>query len=146
MKLLYEKPPLYGEIAAAFPAIIGRQVFFAWGKVIYAPHRPKELPPNIEVHEMAHGVRQLAVGIEDWWRKYIADAQFRLDEELIAHAAEYDKLCQMEPSRRERRGNLAILASKLANPIYGGMIGKAEAKARLRDAVEALRGQVDAGG
>lgn len=145
MQVIYEKPPNYNEILAAFPAIAGKQMFFAFGDKIYAPHRPRTISRDLQVHESAHGVRQFQMGVLKWWDHYLLDTEFRLAEEVIAYGAQYAELCKIEPSRHARRGNLVILATQLASPIYGNLVSRDKAKRLIADAAEALQGQVDGG-
>lgn len=110
---------MFGEIAAAFD-LRGRRVIFAFGDTIYNPDRI-EITPALAAHERVHGERQLAMGVERWWRSYIDDRAFRRDEEILAHQVEYLTHCQRALSRNERRFYENAIAEKLASPLYGVM-------------------------
>src|SRR5258708_8978196 len=86
MKIVVEKPPLWDEIAAAFPAVEQRSCLFAFGGTIYNPGNIP-VPPELMAHELVHGARQKD-DIRGWWRRYIDDPVFRLKEEVQAHKAE----------------------------------------------------------
>lgn len=143
MQVIYEKPPNYDEILAAFPVIAGKEMFFAFGDRIYAPHRPRVISRDIQMHESAHGVRQFQVGVLKWWDRYLRDTEFRLAEEIIGYGAQYAELCKIEPNRHARRGNLVLLAGQLASPIYGNLVSRDKAKRLIADAAASLQGQVD---
>lgn len=120
------------EIDAAFN-VRGKPVIFAWGDVIYAPNRKGELPKSLLVHEAVHGERQKAHegGIEGWWRRYIAEPRFRLDEEIPAHRAELVHLMTKAKGPSMRAHYLSRVASRIASPLYGNLITIAEAKKLL---------------
>lgn len=129
MRQVFERPPLFAEIDAAFH-IAGKPVLFAFGDTIYNPER---VPVTIalDAHEGVHGFRQ-GVDVLGWWRRYIADPEFRLVEELLAHKAEYDLLCASAGSRNVRRFFLRQVAGKLSSPLYGRLISFEQARAELR--------------
>lgn len=129
MELVRERPPLFDEIDAAFN-VKGAPILFAWGAVIYAPSGIVDVGRHMQAHEEVHGMRQLAYpgGVEAWWRRYIADPEFRLAEEIVAHVAEYRSRCKDGGGRNERRRCLSITAARLAAPLYGSLISVQDAK------------------
>lgn len=131
--MVYENPPNIDQIDAAF-GIRGQRVLFAYGDRIYNPTR-FAVPPQLIAHEMVHGRRQglRASDIERWWERYIADAGFRLEEELPAHIAEFEKACEVEAPRWHSQRNMrrmmaAVTARRLAAPLYGNLISIDDAK------------------
>lgn len=124
MQVVVARPPMFAEIAAAFPVVKEKAgVIYAWGDRIYNPDGIS-IPVQLFAHEKVHRDRQ-GCAIEEWWRRYIADAQFRLDEELPAHVAEYRAFCA-ENAQGQRRNNRRIYlhqtAKRLASPLYGSLI------------------------
>lgn len=118
------EPPLIDEIDAAF-GVRGKPILFAFGDKIYNP-AGVDVPPEIVVHETVHGERQ-GDDVFGWWRRYIADPVFRLEEELPAHVAEFQELCTLQASRwvshRNMRRTLAAhVARKLSAPLYGRLV------------------------
>ena len=130
MIVVRDYPPLFDEIDAKFRVRGKRGVIFSWGDRIYNPHGV-DIPPALMVHEQVHGARQLG-DVEGWWRRYIDDVVFRFNEELLAHQAEYDAMCEAARDRRERRWALKVVANRLAGGLYGSMITKDVARQLLR--------------
>lgn len=132
MKVINERPPLFDEIDAAFN-VAGQPVIFAWGDKIYAPHQRGELSKALLKHEMVHGERQMTYpgGIEAWWRRYIFEPRFRLDEEIPAHKAELAHLLTKAKGPSMRAHVLSVVAHRLAAPLYGNLITIADAKKAL---------------
>jgi hypothetical protein len=125
MRIVKAYPPNYPAIARAFNP--GPGVVFAYGHVIFAPHG-RVLSREIVAHEEVHGERQLRLGVEDWWARYIASPEFRFLEELLAHQAEYQALAATSGSPARRARTLQGVATKLAAPLYGSLCSIAEAK------------------
>ena len=137
MIIRVERPPLYEEIDAAFH-IQGKPIIFCFGLTIYNP-AGGPIRPELIAHEAVHGFRQ-GTDIEGWWRRYIADQNFRLDEEIPAHQAEYAHFCQHNPHharRNNRRLYLHHVASRLASPLYGKMIRYEDARRLMKEALVA---------
>lgn len=128
MIIVRRRPPLFDEIDAAFK-IAGKPVLFAFGDTIFNPEGV-EVSDALHAHEWVHGQRQMG-DVEGWWRRYIADRDFRLTEELLAHKVEYDTLCEGKP-RNERRFYLRQIAGKLSSPLYGRLISFEAARTELR--------------
>lgn len=132
MRVIYERPPLFDEIAAVFPDARQPGVLFCFGSAIYAPGPPRPIRRELVAHEQVHCDRQ-GVDIEGWWRRYLADEAFRLEEELPAHVAEFRSLCeqyrfQWISARAMRRTFATAIGRKLAAPLYGRMISAEDAK------------------
>lgn len=139
MKILKTFPPNYAELCDKF-GIKGRtDVIFAYGDTIHYPSF-HPLPRQLIVHEEVHGERQRAMGVEAWWRKYIDDVEFRFNEELIAHRAEWRefKLGPHATATAQRRIREAI-AQRLAGPLYGNMVDIGTARLLLDNPDAALQ-------
>jgi hypothetical protein len=129
MRVVEELPPLYPEILKAFPAVARLKPIFSWGATIYNPHRIA-IDDGFMVHEGVHAMRQ-SDNPEAWWRRYISDAPFRLEEEFLAHLAEYRWRISAARNRHERRALLVQIAARLSSPLYGSMISLRSAKKAL---------------
>lgn len=128
VQVLIERPPNFDELARVFP-IVGQGVIFSWGDVIYNPQNAK-ISSSLFAHEAVHQRRQQG-GIEDWWRRYIDDTEFRLEEEILGHKAELVMLVAMGMNRQQRRGEAKRIAKRLSGPLYGRLISTARAVAEI---------------
>jgi hypothetical protein len=131
-RIIYDVPPMYDEIDTVF-AVRGKPVIFAWGDKVYMPGQACGLSKALTAHEAVHCVRQLKYpgGVEAWWRRYMADPQFRLDEEIPAHRAELAVLQAKAKGPSMRIHALSRTAARLAAPLYGNLITIADAKKAL---------------
>lgn len=124
-KIVKGFPPNYEELRARFDPPAG--TIFAYGDTIYSPRRT-DLPAHLVVHESVHFGQQRAVGgPEAWWRRYIDDPEFRLEQELEAYRAQYASVSHL--ARPLRRELLAHICRSLAGRMYGGIVTKDQARA-----------------
>lgn len=135
-EIVFEKPPIFDELVKVFPEAAEKGVIFSWGNLIYNPSGGA-IPPWLLDHEAVHGTRQTDPywndgTIEDWWKYYIKDAQFRLDEELPAHQKEYKSYCEHVKDREQRARYLHRMAMRLAGPLYGRLITFTRARDLIR--------------
>jgi len=91
---------------------------YAYGDAIYSPSGSKTLPLHLVVHEQTHLAQQRrAGGVEAWWRLYLSDGGFRLEQEVEAYRAQLGAM-----NRQERRRLRCKLARDLAGPMYGHVV------------------------
>lgn len=136
VEVVYEKPPVYDMVASIFP-IRGKKVYFAYFDKVYSPSG-EIFPVELVDHEALHLFRQHQLGPDIWWRRYCTDPEFRLEEEILAHTVELkQRLRMVGDNRAARRKWAAVTAMRLANPIYGSMITKAEALKILKKEITA---------
>lgn len=127
-------PPMWEEIRAAFPrAAAQKGVIFSWGRKIFNPDNVR-LDAGLIAHEAVHGQRQGTeeMHVKDWWRRYIDDRQFRLDEEIPAHIAEMKRMVAADPSRNNRRSTISRLATRLSSPLYGRLLSSTTVRTLLK--------------
>lgn len=136
MQVVNDYPPNFDEIDAVFHTR-GKPVLYAFGDRIYAPGG-QAVSPALMAHEGVHGRRQ-GPDVLGWWRRYIDDVQFRLAEEIEAHAAEYAYLLGHSSGRNDRRRHLAVTAARMAAPLYryGSLLTSARARDILKYSYEA---------
>jgi hypothetical protein len=115
--IIVDRPPNFEQIRAAFPDAEKPGVLFAYDGNIYAPSGGV-VPPALIAHEEVHLKRQQLPGIDPqrWWFHYITNSEFRYNEELHAHVAEY----QMQRTRdRNFAARLLVhTALRLVAPLY----------------------------
>lgn len=138
-EIIIDKPPIFDQIVAVFPEAAQPGILFSWGDKVYNPSG-FPIPPQLVAHEAAHGDQQSLFSVDGdtefaqeesirlWWKKYLADPAFRLDEEIIGHRAEYKSYCGLVKDREQRARYLHRMALRLAGPLYKGGITYMEAR------------------
>lgn len=127
-------PPLFDEIDAAFH-VKGKPVVFAWGDIIFNP-MGGEVTNELACHELVH-CRQQAGDPTSWWRRYIAEPKFRLEQEIPAYQVQYGEYCLHNPAgkiRNNRRLYLDKVARDLSSPLYGRLVTYERARALIKAA------------
>lgn len=128
MKVLNEKPPIYDEAKAAFD-FDEKTTIFTYGDTIYNPAGivvSLDLITHERIHELqqtdmhTHG-KLLKNGPKKWWKKYIADSDFRFHQELEAYAAQYEYYKRNIKDRNRLNAYLVQMARELEGPMYGNM-------------------------
>ena len=140
MEVISGTPPNFADIVAVFPAAKRMGTIFTYGNTVYINGGGKLTEP-LRYHESVHSRRQLtmtdvnghAIGPATWWEKYLSDKEFRLREELIAHAVEYKCYLAM-CGRNQRRIALKTISSRLSSPLYGNMVSQKRAVQLLSEA------------
>lgn len=127
-RIVVAKPPVYDRCVHAFGAevIVGKPIIWSWGDVIYNP-TDIDIPRELLAHERVHGLRQLGA-VETWWKRYLAEPDFRFEEEAIAHRAEWHYLAKWGKGSADR---LEAIAGRLASPLYGQMATLDEARRKM---------------
>ena len=125
MKNLIEFPPNYNEILAKFPAVKGKPVVFAYGDILYNP-TGAEISSDLRVHEETHSQQQkdFRGSVEMWWKEYLSNPEFRLDQEAKAYRAQYifymkENGGQKSRGRQVRRTFLHKISTDLSSSLYG---------------------------
>lgn len=114
--IIIDRPPNFEQIQAVFPKASDPGVLFAYDGNVYNPSGIV-VPPALIAHEEVHLHRQRDAGPTSWWDKYLTDAEFRYNEELFAHVAEF----KMQRNVRDRNFGARLLLStalRLVAPLY----------------------------
>lgn len=133
MKVVTGTPPNYKEILKVFPQLEkDKRVVFCYGDTIYAPGGARGITPDLEAHEAVHMRQQvygwLGTGPKRWWKKYLKDPKFRLEQELEAYRAQYQFYKEVVSDDRNKVNALLLkIAGHLSGPIYGNLISTSEA-------------------
>lgn len=133
MKIINQKPPNWREVWAEFfpSGDAPKGVIFCYGKCIYNP-TGVIIPPHLIKHEEVHSEQQ-GKDPDEWWKKYIADPVFRLEQEIPAHQVEWQEYMKHHPDRPHRRFYLRQLSHRLAGRLYGNLITVANAKKAIKE-------------
>lgn len=128
MRIVNSYPPNIDDIDAKFN-IKGKPIIFTYGDIIYNP-LGVVISPSLHAHETVHSVRQTTdlKSILKWWDQYLVDDEFRLNEELLAHRAEYKQFCSENKDRNRQSIFLNTIATRLASPMYGNMLTSTKAR------------------
>ena len=127
-EIVNDWPPNIEKIRAVLPVSEGN--IFAYGGKIYVPGGG-DLPVWLVAHEEEHFRQHEWYGLRSWWKRFLNDVEFRLDQELEAHRVEWWAFCRENKDRNVRSRYLALMARRMSAPMYGGMITMAEAKREI---------------
>lgn len=141
MKIIKAYPPNFVQIRTAFPQVVGRQgILYAWGDRVYNPSGVN-VPWWLHEHEETHGKRQLEgfgsdllsedTMIHSWWNTYIEEPDFRLQEEIPAHQAEWRVFKSIRLNHKDQKTYLLRMAERLSGPLYNNMISLENALAEI---------------
>lgn len=141
MKISNEKPPIYDEANALFRLDeLKLGTIFTYGDTLYNPSN-MPISEDLVEHEMTHAHQQqhdeTVAGL--WWKRYIDDPQFRLDQEVEAYAQQYKFLCKTQKDRNKRARMLHQIATMLSGPMYGNIVTHTEAMRRVREYASGVR-------
>lgn len=110
-----------------FPQARRNGVIFTYGEVIYTD---VPLSDELLAHESVHGARQKDP--EAWWARYLTDPEFRYEEELLGHVAEYVTCCRRVADRNRRAKAFHTIALRLSSDLYGGVVTYQKASKAIR--------------
>ena len=125
MQIQHEWPPNIEEIKKKFD-LLGLNPVFTYGAILY---NPLGLPisDDLMVHEQVHGKQQSQMGPDNWWKLYLEDKKFRLEQETEAYRAQA-KFADENYNRKSRKIIAKELVRHLSSKLYGNLITKKEAK------------------
>lgn len=130
---------------------------WTYGDTIFAPGRDS-LPDHIIAHEEQHARQQSSQELmlkyvepteriddeklEDkmrdaWWREFLANPRFRLEQEAEAYGVQYRFFCERVKDRNRRALFLVQIAGQLSGPLYQVAVSSTQA----RQMIEVLSGQ-----
>ena len=105
-------------------------VVFTYGIVLYNP-AGRTIPHHLMEHEKVHQKQQLAIGIEEWWAKYLKDKDFRLAQELEAYRTQY-QFIKERVTNKIAKDVLTQLSLDMSSELYGNMIEYSKAENLIR--------------
>lgn len=106
--------------------------FWTYGNAIYNPGG-FEIPDHIVAHEEQHSVQQAGYpgGKDAWWKAYLTDPRFRLEQEAEAYGAQVRFYRKRVKDRNARVRFLYNVASQLSGPLYQLSVTHAQAMAMI---------------
>jgi hypothetical protein len=114
--IIIDRPPNFEQIKIVFPKAENPGILFAYDGCIYNPSGIV-VPPALIAHEEVHLHRQRDAGPNIWWSHYLDDSEFRYNEELLAHVAEF----RMQIISGDRNFGARLMthtALRLVAPLY----------------------------
>lgn len=125
-KLTHEFPPkhIYDECVKRFGVKFETGTIFTYGDKVHA-YRP--IDEDLYVHELTHIEQQKEYGAELWWKKYLADEQFRLEQEIEAYKNQM-QYAKDNYNAKARKKLLKHIVECLSGKMYGNIISKEEAE------------------
>lgn len=133
------RPPNFLQIVKVFPKARGNLTLFAYADTIYvSSNSPARIPDFLVAHECVHLERQgwNKEGAKEWWDKYLTDEDFRYNEEVLGHRAEYERIIRYNTSEKFRIKVLESTTKRLTNPLYKFNVSKEQAMLDLLGAEE----------
>lgn len=125
MNVVTTPPPNYAEIDAAFH-IAGQQIVITYGDTIHNLSG-NPITDHLMAHEQVHEGQQ-GTDPAGWWKRYIADPAFRMQQEIPAYQAQYRFKCGHGLTDHHKRMLFAMdLAGYLSSSMYGNAISFSEA-------------------
>ncbi len=127
--IIHEKPPVYDLLQARFG--------IDWNSGIIITYYPNvhciaPLPPEKIIHEAVHIRQQKAIGVENWWHKFMVDSIFRLEQEIEAHREEARFIKKYIKDRNHANEFIIEIAKNLSGPIYGNIVTFQEAMKMIK--------------
>ena len=135
-----EFPPNYKELCEAFDIKDSKTTVFTWGDTLYNPFNIP-ISQDLLVHEMVHSQQQRRLiqdfetdqkGARLWYKRYINDPAFRLDQELEAYRNQYHFVVGKVKDRNKVAKVLYQIAQALSSEMYGNIIGHTEAMKQIK--------------
>ncbi len=110
LKLRFKEYSFEGGVACAF------------GNVVYS--KDVNMDESFQIHEETHLIRQKRSKLYGvwWWTKYFLSSWFRFEEELIAYQRQFNFIRRNYPRHTHEKW-LVRLATQLASPLYGNLVG-----------------------
>ncbi len=125
MKIVHEYPPNIDEIKKKFGELPTTAIF-TYGDTIYNPHG-WFLDSYIITHEETHE-KQQGTDPEGWWKKYLEDDKFRLEQEVEAYKNQYNHFARNKKNEIKQNKFLDIISGHLSSKMYGEIVSKEDAK------------------
>lgn len=130
MKVLAEFPPNYNKLVEVFAVGQGSGTVFCYGDKIYNPFN-LALRDDLIYHESIHAKQQYRIGgPENWWKRYIKDPKFRIDQEIVAYGKQVAFLRSKYGEEKGLQAHQAF-SGFVSGPVYGNAISRSSAFNRI---------------
>ena len=108
-------------------------VIFTYGDLITT--FSGKMSEDLLAHEGHHTIQQknFPDGKDGWWKRYLEDDEFRLEQELECYRKQYRWVVEHVPNKQERFRKLKFYAESLSSPMYGDFVGFNKAMQLIKD-------------
>lgn len=114
-----EIPEIYFDLKSKFGVDWDKGIVIAYGDTIYSKD---PIPDHLFVHEKTHITQQRKLGAREWYRRYITEDSFRLQQEIEAYQNQV-RFIKINIRDREKKNKMVIkLAHDLSGKIYGNIL------------------------
>ena len=124
MKIIIDYPPNFKAIEKKFGPL-SESVIFTYGDTIYSPQQGS-LSDHLIVHEEVHS-KQQGNDPKGWWKRYLKDDNFRLEQEVEAYKAQYQSFKRAHGDKNLHIRFLHKIAADLSGKMYGSLVTHREA-------------------
>ena len=124
MKIIADYPPNFKAIEKRFGPL-SDSVIFTYGGNIYVP-AGGEIASHLMVHEEIHS-KQQGDNPKSWWKRYLKDEKFRLEQEVEAYRAQFSFFKRTIKDRNRQTRFLYKIAADLSGTMYGSIVTHREA-------------------
>ena len=126
MKFSFDRPKVFDYIELQFGVNWNDGIAVAYGDTI---HCDRALTPDLLAHERIHLAQQEKWGDpESWWKKYLGDRHFRLEQEIEAYKEQIKFINTAVKDRNQAFSLKRRLYHDLSGPMYGNLCTTAEAQ------------------
>ena len=133
VKISQQKPPqwILDEVKEKWGVIWDSGVIFTYGKIISTSGG--EMTEDLLAHETHHTKQQENFGGKDkWWREYLDNPEFRLEQELECYQRQYQWLIKNEKNKQQVFHFLMHYATSLSGEMYGNLLTQQEAIRKIK--------------
>lgn len=123
IKISHEKPPIFDTLVERF-GIRWENVVITYGDTV---HSKEPQPDEIIAHEKVHVQQQLAMGVEEWWRRYLEDPEFRKSQEAPAYQRQWQFIKTHEKNRERAFKRKLKITQDFSGAMYGHICSFQEA-------------------
>lgn len=133
VKISNKKPPqwILDAVKEQFDVDWESSVIFTYGDLITSYYG--EMSEDLMAHEPHHTKQQKEYGGPDkWWKEYLANPQFRYEQELECYRLQYQWLDKNIKDRNEKFKYLLHYAKSLSGKMYGNLVTTQEAMNEIK--------------
>jgi hypothetical protein len=118
VNIVYSYPPNIDKIREVFT--LHKGIVFTYGQTLHNPDMG-EINDALMCHEETHA-KQQGDDPEAWWEHYLADRDWRAQQEIQAYRRQFKFIRKIDHDRERRHLWLNKFAQDLSGPMYGSPI------------------------